>query len=228
MGETKKVKKRRFNFLKFIVVILFLYIIVAAFLKLAKSPIKNIIILGNHYLKDEQIIEIASLENYPSFVKTTSSSICKKIRKLPLIKSCNAKKKFGYQLEIDVEEYKIVYKMRSNNKYILGNNESLESDKEYADVPVLINYVTDDISNRLSEKFSALSYDTLAKISEIEYSPTSYDKERFILYMIDGNMVYITLTKTSRLDKYDEIKKELEGHTGVLYLDSGNYFEIKE
>ena len=46
--------------------------------------------------------------------------------------------------------------------------------------------------------------------------------------MNDGNMVYITLTKTESLNKYNDIKKELEGKSGILYLDSGNYFEIKE
>ena len=46
--------------------------------------------------------------------------------------------------------------------------------------------------------------------------------------MSDGNMVYITLPKAENLNKYNEIKKELEGKKGILYLDSGNYFEIKE
>ena len=32
----------------------------------------------------------------------------------------------------------------------------------------------------------------------------------------------------TKFKKYIEIKKQLEGKKGILYLDSGNYFEIKE
>ena len=46
--------------------------------------------------------------------------------------------------------------------------------------------------------------------------------------MIDENTVYITLNKIDEFKKYIEIKKQLEGKKGILYLDSGNYFEIKE
>ena len=45
--------------------------------------------------------------------------------------------------------------------------------------------------------------------------------------MNDGNYVYITLTKIKRLNKYGEIKEELQGKNGIVYLDSGNYIEIK-
>ena len=65
-------------------------------------------------------------------------------------------------------------------------------------------------------------------ISEIEYSKTTYDDKRFLLYMNDGNMVYITVSKAELLNKYVEIIKKVDNKKGILYLDSGNYFEIKE
>ena len=66
------------------------------------------------------------------------------------------------------------------------------------------------------------------KISEIEYSPNLYDKERFIFYMNDDNVVYVTLTKLKEFNNYNKIKEQLGTHKGILYLDSGNYFEIKD
>lgn len=228
MSDTKKVKKKKFNLLKFLVFLLFLYIIINLFIKLYKVPIKNIIILNNNYLSDDMIIEVAELEKYPSYLKSTSSSICKKIKKIELVEDCKVKKKLDYRVEISIIEKKILYKMRSNNKYILNDGGSLDSDIEYSGVPVLINYVTDEIFTKLNRKFSKLDKEVLMKISEIEYSPSTYDKERFILYMIDKNMVYITLSSADKLNKYNEIKKELERHSGILYLDSGNYFEIKD
>ena len=73
-----------------------------------------------------------------------------------------------------------------------------------------------------------INLDTLSKISDIEYKPNDYDKDRFLLYMDDGNMVYLTLTKFKMINHYNEVLTQLENHKGILYLDSGNYFEIKE
>ena len=46
--------------------------------------------------------------------------------------------------------------------------------------------------------------------------------------MNDGNQVYITLTKTDELNYYVDIVKKLGGKKGILNLDSGSYFEVKE
>ena len=68
----------------------------------------------------------------------------------------------------------------------------------------------------------------LKHISEIEYKKTDLDKERFLFYMNDGNCVYITLSKINLINSYNEIYPTLEDKKGILYLDSGNHFEIKE
>ena len=46
--------------------------------------------------------------------------------------------------------------------------------------------------------------------------------------MNDGNYVYINLYKFLNLNKYIEIVKNFGNKKGIIYLDSGNYFEIKE
>ncbi len=228
MGEKTVIKRRKFNFLKFIIFIIFIVVFVFIFLELSKKPIKNIIIKGNNFVTDEEIIEIASLENYPSFIKTNTHRACKKIKSISFIKDCKISKKWGYIFEINIDEYKVLYKVRSTDEYILEDGKVLDYDGNIEGIPLLINYITDDIKNSLNEKLSYINSEIINKISEIEFSPTTYDDKRFILYMNDGNMVYITLTKIENLNKYNDIKKELEGKKGVLYLDSGNYFEIKE
>ena len=228
MSEKKVVKRKKFNFLRFIIFIFILFVIIISFIKLLKEPIKNIIIVGNNLVSDEEIIEISNLEKYPSFIKTMNSKVCKKVKKLDLIKECELTKKWGYIVEINVVENKILYQKRSTNEYILENGKTINENDLLEGIPVLINYVPDEIEAKLIEELGLIDLDIIKKISEIEYDPTTYDSQRFILYMIDGNMVYITLTKADNLNKYNEIKKELEGKSGILYLDSGNYFEIKE
>ena len=75
---------------------------------------------------------------------------------------------------------------------------------------------------------SNINNNILSKISDIEYQPNDFDKDRFVLYMDDGNMVYLTLTKFKAINHYNEVLSQLEGHKGILYLDSGNHFKIME
>ena len=46
--------------------------------------------------------------------------------------------------------------------------------------------------------------------------------------MVDGNYVYLTLSKFKLINNYLEIMKDekFEGKKGILYLDSGNHFQI--
>ena len=45
--------------------------------------------------------------------------------------------------------------------------------------------------------------------------------------MNDGNLVYITLTKINKINKYNQIRDKLDGHMGIIYLDAGDYVELK-
>ncbi len=225
---TKKVKRRKFSFKKFSIFILFLLVLISSIYYVSNIPIKNIVIKGTYYLTDEQIIETAKLENYPSFIKTSKSTIQKRLEDIEIVKDVSISKKWGSIVEINVTEKKVLFIERSTGKYILEDGSEEDLTYQINGTATLINYVVDDVKNKLIEKLSEVDYEVLTKISEIEYSPTTYDEERFILYMNDNNTVYITLNKIDEFKKYIEIKKQLEGKKGILYLDSGNYFEIKE
>ena len=63
-------------------------------------------------------------------------------------------------------------------------------------------------------------------MSEIEYSPNDVDEERFFILMNDGNYVYLTLNKFLSINKYTDMIKSFENKKGILYLDSGEYFDM--
>ena len=91
-----------------------------------------------------------------------------------------------------------------------------------------MNYVPDKKYKSFIKGMKSVDTDILGKISDIEYIPNDYDKDRFLLYMDDGNMVYLTLTKFKMINYYNNVLEQLEGKHGILYLDSGNHFQIKE
>lgn len=223
----KKKVKRKFNFLKFLSFILFICItyFIVSFLLSIKT--KNIIIVNNNYYNDEIIIESAGIEDYPKFLLLNKSNIKKKLMKLELIEDVKISKKLGYILKIDIKEKKVLYLTRSTNKYKLSDGSDLESDIKF-NVPLLINYVPQDIEKDFITEFSKIDNDVISLVSEIEYSKTDFDSKRFMFYMNDENLVYVNTNKMKSFNKYINIVTKLDNKKGILYLDSGNYFEIKE
>lgn len=229
MGETKKVKvkvkKRKIKVKRILFCILFLSLLVLLFLYLKDLPIKNIYIIGNNILKDKEIIEIANLSNYPSFINTSNREIIKKLEKNEYIKKVTIKKKFYNKIYIYITENKILSSY--NNKLLLESGEYIDNKYNITSAPILISDIT-SIKDKFVSKFSLVKDDILLKISEIEYTPNEVDNERFSLQMNDGNLVYITLSKITKINKYNSIYSEMEGKKGIIYLDSGDYIEVKE
>lgn len=218
-------KKHRFNFIKFFIFLIILYIIGFLMYQFFMMPINHIRILDTNYLSDQEILRKAKLDNYPSFLLTTSSSIRKRIRNIALVKDVKVKKKLFNDIYIYIDEYKVLFYNRSLGQAVLESGKIIDLDKVDS-LPQLINSVPDAIYNKLIKKMAQVDNDILLKISEIEYKPNNVDDERFILSMNDGNYIYLTLYTFEKVNTYKEILPTLENKKGILYLDSGNYFEI--
>lgn len=224
---TKKMKKKKK--LKIIPLVIFLLIIFLVYIIvqfLIQSKIKNIYIYDNQFLSDQEIIDLANLEAYPSFIKTTSKSIINKIKENKLVKDVKVKKRLFNQVHIYVEEYTILFQ-KKDKSIVLSNSKEIKSDI-VSDIPMLLNYVPDTIYNKFIKEMTNLKDNIRNEISEIEYAPNNYDQSRFLMYMNDGNYVYLTLTKFDALNYYNEVYPTLGGKKGILYLDSGNHFKIME
>ena len=225
MKENKKeevVVKRKFKFVKFLVVILILYIILFLGYKLFTAKLKNIFILNNNYLTDQEVIDESGLRNYPSFLLTTKYKIKKNLLKNSLIKEAKIKKKLWGIIYIEISEYEPLFIYQ--DKVILDNGTKIDNN-DYI-LPILINDVNEEILTKFINKYKDIDKEIKMQISEIEYLPNDIDKERFLFTMNDGNYVYITIYKTLAINEYNKILPNLEGKKGILYLDSGNYFEI--
>ena len=224
----KKIKKK--VKLKIIPIIILLFTLIIGFFifnLLIKIPIKNIYIEGNKILKDQEIIELAGIENYPSFIKTTSSKIKNKIRKSPYVKEVNIDKSELFKVKIKIIEYKLLFINKTTNRIVIEEKQEIKNDRNI-ELPVLNNYVPDTKYTSLVKNMQKVDDETINKISEITYLPNDKDKDRFLLYMNDGNSVYLTLTKWKQINYYEDVVTQLNGKKGILNLDSGNHFEIFE
>lgn len=220
-------KKLKTKFVKLLLFVLFGVLICVLYFNVLGDNIKNIKVVGNHYLRESEVIELSGLNDYDGFLKKTSSSISKKLKSNILVDDVKITKKFNRIIIIEVKEKKILFRNSNTDKYVLSDGKEYTLDIDFA-VPLLINFVPDEIYEKFVDKFSKLDLLIIDKISEIKYSPNQYDDDLFLLYMNDKNLVQVTVAKLDSVNKYNEIVTKLNGKNGILYLDYGNYFKIME
>lgn len=220
-----KVKKRKLKLKRVIFCLLFLGLLGFIFSLVWNMPILNIYIIGNDIVSDKEIIDMAGISDYPSFIRTSDKDIIRGLENNDFIDKVEVEKKLFGKLYIYITEYRVI--SLYNNKLLLSSGKIVDNIYDLYDMPILISNIS-SVKDKYVKAFSKVDDEILLKISEIEYAPNEVDKERFILYMNDENLVYITLGKIIKINKYNSIYSELDGKKGIIYLDSGDYVEVKE
>jgi len=226
MKKKAKVKKR--VKIKNIIIALILMIIIGSLVYfILNTRIKNIYVSGNAYLSEQEILDLSGIRDYPKRIKINKDSIKKNLINNPMIDDVSVKITLTNKVYINIKESKPLFFDDYKKKYLLSNANYVDN-LDIVGLPILISNLDEDVLSRFVKAFNKVDNDVLNKISEVSYTKTDLDKDRFLLYMNDHIYVYITLTKIENLNKYNEIVKELDGKKGILYLDSGNHFEIKD
>ena len=227
----QKKKKKRLNIKRLVVFLLFIYLMIYGVKRVVNEPIRNIIITGNYYVSDNDIIENAGIKNYPAMAKLNISKIKNELLNNPLISEVDIKRNLKFQLKIKIKELKVICLDRANNIILLEDGSKIPNTNEFIGIPTLINYTKEDVLEKFLNGMGNLDYGTLSAISEIEYAPSIsndnnvVDDTRFLLKMNDGNLVYINIFKLNNLKYYQKIYASLEDKQGILHLDSGSYLE---
>ena len=207
----RKIKKKRKLKVRKLLLVMFIIILVLLGLSfLTDIRLNNIIVKGNTLYSDWEIIKMADLDDYPSSLKTLSR---------------NVERPSLTKIVINIKENLPLFYYVPIGKTVLTDKSET---KDNFPVPTVINYVPDKIYSKFLKAISLVNYDIVKRISEIKYDPNEVDDGRFFLTMNDGNRVYLTLNKFKRIDDYLDIIKEFDNKKGILYLDSGEYFEVKE
>lgn len=220
----KKGKKRKLNKKRFFIVLIVFLLLVLFICKLFNTNIKNIVIKGNDFLTDQEIIDIAGLKDYPNSINNLSFNIKDKLEKNTyILKAKVTKKNFISKVYIEVKENYPLFFYQVEDKTVLYNGDKVVNKFT---IPTVINQIPNTIYDEFLKNMENVDKDILNRMSEIEYAPNDVDEERFFILMNDGNYVYLTLNKFLSINKYVSIIKSFDNKKGILYLDSGEYFEV--
>ena len=223
----KKKKKRKLKFKRVLLAIFVLLVLALIGYIISLLRVRTYYVYNNTYLTDEQVLDILKLNKKSSFLLTNTLTEKALLINNKRIKDVKIKKTLSLEIKVYVTEYKILFFDKEKNCSVLENGEGVNY--TYDNSPVLENKIEDkEIYKKFITKMNKVNPDILDIISEIKYVPNGIDKERFLFSMNDGNYVYITISKLTKINEYKSVIDSVENKKGILYLDYGNYFVPKE
>lgn len=223
--KLKKIpRKRKLKVKKILLFLLFTLIVILFIYLILNNNITNIYISGNNFYSDQEIIDLSGLSDYPNSITNSSSNIESKLENDIYINKVKVRKtKLLTHVYINVEENYPLYYYQTENKTVLFNGDKINSNLSTINV---LNQIPDTIYTKFNNKMQKVNIDILNRISEIKYDPNDVDQERFYLIMNDGNKVYLTIKKFLLINNYIDIVKKFNNAKGIIYLDSGEYFDV--
>ena len=222
-----KKKKKKFRFKRFLLLLLTILLFACVIYSLSLIKPKSYLVYNNTYLNDEEVLNELKLDKNDSFLLVNSFSLKEFVKKSDLIKEIKISKTLSLNIKVKITEYKVLYYDNKSNRTILENGKEISYKNN--NVPVLINEISDkEVKKNFIKKLNKVDDTILSSVSEIIYSPNGIDKERFLFSMNDGNYVYVTISKLTKINEYRSVIDSVENKKGILYLDYGNYFVPKE
>ena len=150
-----------------------------------------------------------------------------KLKKNKIIKTVQIKRKFLFTIEVTIEEKKVILYEKTTSLYILEDNEKVKLNRNI-EVPVLNNKIINTIEKNFISKFVSLNESVKYRISEIFYQPTEYDSTLFLMYMKDGNHVYVNISNLDKLNHYDKTVESIGyDKKGIFRFDALVYNNIQ-
>lgn len=188
------------------------------------SKVFKVVVENNHYLKDEDVIDLASIND--NYLLNSPTIIKKRLKKDALIDDATITLVDGNIININITEVKAIgyiYEDKTS-KLLLINGERIEINEDnlylIANVPLISGYSKEDLTT-ISKGFENIDYSLINEISEIHKYPISYDELQLEIIMRDGNVVFVSYEDLYLLEYYYSISSSIDETKGYacIYMD---------
>ena len=130
----KVIKKKKLRVFRLLIILLIAIVLFVGIDLYLNTNIKNIIVEGTTYLKDDYLLDLAGVKDYPGFFFTTSSNIKKKLETSPYVKKATVKKRFYHVLRLEIEENRPLFYNDLSKKIVFEDGKVADDDDtEYQD-----------------------------------------------------------------------------------------------
>ena len=221
---------------KKILLFLLMIVVLAVILSSSLFHIKNINVIGNKKLSQDEIISLSQIQKHTSIFKMNKSQAIENIKEHAYIENVIIKRKFPSEIDIEIEERIPKYMLQFADSYVYINNQGfmLEISNEKLEVPILTGITTDlsniKAGNRINIEdlkkmnmvikiFETASSNQIGNlITKIDIS----DVENYTLILeTEGKIVYLgdCSELNTRILYLKEILVQEQGISGELFLN---------
>lgn len=234
--KLKQARKQKAN--RRLVFYLSIFLILISIIIYLQSPLSNVRevkVSGNTIFSEQTIIETTKITEDTNIWTVSSKKLNKELKKSPIIKSVNVKRKLPSTILIDVTEYKVVgyVSSKKNMDAVLENGSVVGNEGDpfnFSNAPTLHNFKDKDKLIRMAGELDELPSYIFNLISEVYFKPTKNNDYKIEMYMVDGYVVDTSIREFSNNMKvYPSIVSQLDSkEKGIIHIGKGSYFESKK
>ena len=186
--------------------------------------VKNIVIINNNHLTEEEIISISGVNQGDNIYKRSAKEIKESLFENAYIEDATIKKKLPNTIEINIVERNINYMIQFSDTYVYLNNQGymLEQTTEKANVPIIVGLSTDQNSVVIG---SRLNTDDLSKMNKIikicELAKVNELSELISKIDISNEKNYVVeMESRGKVINFGDCSNYSDLNTKMLYLTS--------
>ncbi|HIW38918.1 MAG TPA: FtsQ-type POTRA domain-containing protein, partial [Candidatus Jeotgalicoccus stercoravium] len=236
--KEKKVKvkkdKKPFKFKKIhayiigILILLLILITILWYVFSSASDVKEIKYNGNSLVSEEELEERIGFGLGSKMFSISLNDAEENIELLPVIKDVMASRDWPNGVTLDVNEYKAVAYINSEDLYFpVLENSRIQRGYPTApkNAPIIYNFEGEEF-DALVTALNDIEVDILKNISEIYFRPTDNSKRRIHVFMNDGQEIVADYeTFAEKMNYYIGIRQEIgEDLQGIIDMEVGTSF----
>ncbi|QQD85790.1 MULTISPECIES: cell division protein FtsQ/DivIB [Jeotgalicoccus] len=192
------------------------------------SDVKEITFTGNSIVSESELEERIGFQEGDKMFSISLGKASENIELLPVIKEVNASRDWPNGVTIDIEEYKAVAYINSEDLYFpVLENSRIQRGYPSAprNAPIIYNFEGEEF-DALVEALNNIEGDILENISEIYFRPTDNSRRRIHVFMNDGQEIVADYeTFSEKMNYYIGIRQEIgEDAEGIIDMEVGTSF----
>ena len=217
-------EKGKISLIKKLFIFILVIIAIWGILHTRLFGVKNIVIINNNHLTEEEIISISGVNQGDNIYKRSSKEIKDSLFENAYIEDATIKKKLPNTIEINIVERNINYMIQFSDTYVYLNNQGymLEQTTEKANVPIIVGLSTDQNSvviggrlntDDLSKMNKIIKICELAKINELSEFISKIDISNEKNYVVE-------MESRGKIINFGDCSNYSDLNTKMLYLTS--------
>lgn len=217
-------EKGKISLLKKLFIFILVMIAIWGILHTRLFGVKNIVIINNNHLTEEEIISMSGVNQGDNIYKRSAKEIKESLFENAYIEDATIKKKLPNTIEINIVERNINYMIQFSDTYVYLNNQGymLEQTTEKANVPIIVGLSTDQNSvviggrlntDDLSKMNKIIKICELAKVNELSELISKIDISNEKNYVVE-------MESRGKVINFGDCSNYSDLNTKMLYLTS--------